>query len=230
MRKSLFIGLRVVLFRTNKLYIHHRKQLLPTQTVKEGFSHDLRLFSDVEAGQNNGHAVTISPQIVDTDFGGAGGWFPLDALNPNPVDIFLGNIDGIETSCHVRRQISGFPDFIQQLSGYRSNRDKPAGVGMLCNDRGSILFKFCNGKPYIPERGYFLNKRVIASGCLGTAFYHMAGHRRTRQCIPVCFLPFELPGRGSHDQCCIGDTPPNDNVCTMIQCLHNPPATQISIG
>ena len=86
---------------------------------------------EVGPGEREEHAVLPSADPGDRDLGRRG-W--RRAAHPADLDAVLaevGQLGGVQVGDHVRVEVGGFTDLVDQLSGDRVRGDRAAGTGVL---------------------------------------------------------------------------------------------------
>jgi len=191
---------------------------------------ELCLLGDVQPRQPDRDLVAEAALVVHGHLQRGRRRLAPGSADAHPVSPDLVQLDGVEAAHHIGVQVSLALDLIQQLGGDRADRDLPAGARVLADDTGAVGCDLRPREPWVGHVGDLGEEAVVAAGGLPAALDHMPGDDGAGKRIPVVTSPAVMPCRRTGHHGCIGGSPGDDDVCTLVQRLDDPPAADVGVG
>ena len=127
------------------------------------------------------------------------------ARDAHPVRSHLGQLDRVEARHGIRAQVAGTGDLVEQLRRHRADRHRPAGAGVLGDDRRTVRVQLGQRETDPVAPGNLLEEGVVPAAALCPALDHVAGHDGARDGVEIAVIPAEGVQRRPHRERGIGD-------------------------
>ena len=141
----------------------------------------------------------------------------------------LFDLQRIEVRDHIRIEIGGGRDFIEQLCCDRAHGNQAAGIRMFGDGEAAVRLDFGDRITHVPEAGHFLKERVVATAGLQPAFDDVSGRQRTGQRVVVVALPAVAPGCGTDHHRRIGHPRTDHDIGAAIERFLDTPGAKVGV-
>ena len=139
-------------------------------------------------GEADAHVVAEAAGPVDADLEGRRRRLALDAVHAHPVGSHLLELDRVEARRHVRAEVLGPADLVEQLRRDGADGDLAAGSVVLADHRRAVRRDLGPREADPLHAGDLGEEGVVAAGGLGAALDHVARRHRAGQGVPVVRL------------------------------------------
>ena len=138
--------------------------------------------------------------------------------------------DGVEVRDHVRVEVGGIADLVEQLSRHGTARDEPSGAVVLGDDAVAVGGDLGDGESGVAAVGDLRQEAVVAAGGLRAALDDVTGGDGAGQSVPVVATPAVPPRGGPGDQAGVGDAGTDHHVRAGLQRRRDTPAAEVGVG
>ena len=154
----------------------HRVETLRSADLgQQRVAYQRRFGLDVHSREPERGGVAIATDVVQADLQVLRAWLAAHPGYPHSIGRLLLELDRVEAGLHVRVQIGGLGDLVEQLSRHGSYRDAASGAWMLGDDEAPILFDLDEREAGVVETGYLLEEGIITARHLGPALDQVTG-------------------------------------------------------
>ena len=101
LRRGLLVGGRVIAVITQQAHVDLVEPIAPAEQVEQLLLGPSRLLDDVEAGEDQGHGVPVTAQVVDPDLQRRRRRGSARSTDRNPIRTQLGQLHRVEMRHHV---------------------------------------------------------------------------------------------------------------------------------
>ena len=112
----------------------------------------------------------------------------------------VGERGGVQMRDHVRVEVGGFTDLVDQLRRDRVSGDGAAGARVLGDHRGAVSGDLGDREPGLDEVSDRTKPGEVAAGGLGSAFDDVPGADRAGEGVVVVLGPAPPPRGRTDDQ------------------------------